>query len=350
MRTSTPKARPAEGTRRTSGRPARKNEETPRPIHVIGGFLGSGKTTLLLRILDRVWADGAKPAVIMNEYGERSVDGKLLGDHDHRGALTVAELMSGCVCCDLADGLTDAVVSLLRSTSGPIFVETTGLAIVGQVADAVERALADADVRTKRAALASIIVAVDATRYRETQEIWSHMSSDLRSADTIVMTKCDRAPRAVLDELEAALRRRHPRARILRSSNANLDPRALLTPTPARSRPGAARRTVANSAEGFESVTCRILGPVDADRLGSILGRFEPALARVKGFVHTMDGEGLHAVQWVPGTLEVTRHRGRRVSPHLVVIGKDLDWQRFADALDEAVESVSRRASAGGRA
>ena len=65
-----------------------------RPIYVIGGFLGSGKTTLLLRILDHVRAEGAVPAVIMNEYGEQSVDGRLLA-HGHDGAMTVAELSSG---------------------------------------------------------------------------------------------------------------------------------------------------------------------------------------------------------------------------------------------------------------
>lgn len=181
-----------------------------RPIHVIGGFVGgfvgSGKTTLLLRMLERAWADGESPAVIMNEYGERSVDGKLLGDHDHKGDLTVAELVSGCVCCDLAGGLTDAVISLLRTTSGPIFVETTGLAIVDQIARAIERARRDAGARRGRAALASVIVTVDATRFRAVSRCWRHMSADLRAADTIVLTKCDRVAPTELDRLEALLR------------------------------------------------------------------------------------------------------------------------------------------------
>ena len=323
-----------------------------RPIYVIGGFLGSGKTTLLLRILDHVRAEGAVPAVIMNEYGEQSVDGRLLA-HGHDGAMTVAELSSGCVCCDLSGGLTDAVRSLLKSTSGPILVETTGLAVVGQVATAVERALEEGG-QHRSARLASVIVAVDAVRFGAVAAIWKHGPADLAAADTIVVTKCDRADAGVVRKLTASLKRRHAAARVLSSSNADVDPRLLLQRAtgdrPPSRRPKVAKKTakkVANSAAGFSSVTCQILGPVNTERLGPVLGRFAPALARVKGFVRTTETAGLQAVQWVPGALDVTPHRRARVSPHLVVIAKDLDWEKFVDALDGAIEAPRRRASGG---
>ncbi|HVV17285.1 MAG TPA: CobW family GTP-binding protein [Polyangia bacterium] len=315
-----------------------------RPIYVIGGFLGSGKTTLLLRMLEHVRAEGAVPAVIMNEYGEQSVDGRLLA-HGHDGAMTVAELSSGCVCCDLSAGLTDAVRSLLESTTGPILVETTGLAVVGQVATAVERALEEGG-QDRRARLASVIVAVDAVRFGAVAAIWKHGPADLAAADTIVVTKCDRADAGAVRKLTASLKRRHAAARVLTSSNADVDPRLLLQPATG-DRPRSRRTKIANSAAGFSSVTCRILGPVNTERLGPLLGRFTPALARVKGFVRTTENAGLHAVQWVPGALDVKPHRRTRVSPHLVVIAKDLDWEKFVDALDGAIEAPGRRASGG---
>ncbi len=323
-----------------------------RPIYVVGGFLGSGKTTLLLRILAHLRAEGTVPAVIMNEYGEESVDGRLLA-HGHDGAMTVAELSSGCVCCDLSQGLTDAVKSLLESTRGPILVETTGLAIVGQVATAVEHALEQGG-QNRRARLASVIVAVDAVRFGAVAAIWKHGPADLAAADTIVVTKCDRADAGAVRKLTTSLKRRHAAARVLTSSKADVDPRLLLQPAtsgrpPAR-RSKVAKKTakkVANSAAGFSSVTCQILGPVNTRRLGPLLGRFAPALARVKGFVRTTEKAGLHAVQWVPGALDVTPHRRARVSPHLVVIAKDLDWEKFVDALDGAIEAPRRRASGG---
>ena len=319
-----------------------------RPIYIIGGFLGSGKTTLLLRMLDHVRAEGAVPAIIMNEYGEQSVDGRLLA-HGHDGAMTVAELSSGCVCCDLSGGLTDAVRSLLKSTTGPILVETTGLAVVGQVATAVERAL-EVGGQDRRARLASVIVAVDAVRFGAVAAIWKHGPADLAAADTIVVTKCDRADAGAVRKLTTSLKRRHAAARVLTSSNADVDPRLLLQPAtgdrPPSRRPKVAKK-IANSAAGFSSVTCRILGPVNTERLGPLLGRFTPALARVKGFVRTTEKAGLHAVQWVPGALDVKPHRRTRVSPHLVVIAKDLDWEKFVDALDGAIEAPGRRPSGG---
>jgi G3E family GTPase len=319
-----------------------------RPIYVIGGFLGSGKTTLLLRILEHLRAEGAAPAVIMNEYGEQSVDGRLVA-HGHDGAMTVAELSSGCVCCDLSAGLTDAVTSLLKSTTGPILVETTGLAVVGQVATAVERALEEGG-QDRRARLASVIVAVDAVRFGAVAAIWKHGPADLAAADTIVVTKCDRADAGAVRKLTASLKRRHAAARVLTSSNADVDPRLLLQ-SATRDRPPSRRakndKKVADSAAGFSSVTCRILGPVNTERLGPLLGRFAPALARVKGFVRTTGKAGLHAVQWVPDALDVKPYRRARVSPHLVVIAKDLDWEKFVDALDGAIEAPRRRASGG---
>jgi hypothetical protein len=76
---------------------------------------------------------------------------------------------------------------------------------------------------------------------------------------------------------------------------------------------------------------------MDIEKLGPLLGRFVPALARVKGFVKTTGHSGLQALQWVPGALEVTPHRGGRVVPHLVAIAQELDWDKFVDALDSAV-------------
>ena len=46
------------------------------PVTVVTGYLGSGKTTLINRILSD--AHGKKIAVIVNEFGEISVDGQLI--------------------------------------------------------------------------------------------------------------------------------------------------------------------------------------------------------------------------------------------------------------------------------
>jgi molybdopterin-guanine dinucleotide biosynthesis protein len=55
-----------------------KNRVKESPIYVLCGFLGSGKTTLLIRLLSHFLDRGIRPSVLMNEFGEIDIDGKLV--------------------------------------------------------------------------------------------------------------------------------------------------------------------------------------------------------------------------------------------------------------------------------
>ena len=52
--------------------------EAASPVYVVCGFLGSGKTTLLIRLLSHFLDRGVRPSVLMNEFGEIDIDGKLM--------------------------------------------------------------------------------------------------------------------------------------------------------------------------------------------------------------------------------------------------------------------------------
>ncbi|PCW16897.1 GTPase, partial [Listeria monocytogenes] len=47
-------------------------------IIIIGGFLGSGKTSAINHLIADALENNLNPAVIMNEFGKRSVDGQLI--------------------------------------------------------------------------------------------------------------------------------------------------------------------------------------------------------------------------------------------------------------------------------
>ena len=94
------------------------------PVNLITGFLGSGKTTLLRRLLD----DPAlgDTAVLINEFGEVGLE---------RIDETMVLLPSGCLCCAIRGGLSDAIRDLHnRRERGEIaafrrlVIESTGLA------------------------------------------------------------------------------------------------------------------------------------------------------------------------------------------------------------------------------
>ena len=63
------------------------------PVTILTGFLGSGKTTLLNRALrDPAMAN---TAVVINEFGEISLDHALAAQSDD----TIMVLENGCLCC-----------------------------------------------------------------------------------------------------------------------------------------------------------------------------------------------------------------------------------------------------------
>src|SRR5258708_21748468 len=94
------------------------------PVTVLTGYLGSGKTTLLNRILSH--KDRARVAVIVNEFGEVGIDGKLVVPADEQ----ILEMNNGCICCTVRSDLIRILAELLRGRAkfDNLLIVTTGLA------------------------------------------------------------------------------------------------------------------------------------------------------------------------------------------------------------------------------
>src|SRR3954463_14541314 len=93
------------------------------PLVLVGGPLGSGKTTLLQYVLEN--ARGRRLGVIVNEFGDLSIDGALLKD----SGADLVEVSNGCVCCAVGGDLSAAVHRVLRGREpDAIVVELSGVA------------------------------------------------------------------------------------------------------------------------------------------------------------------------------------------------------------------------------
>ncbi|MBV9758821.1 MAG: cobalamin biosynthesis protein CobW, partial [Alphaproteobacteria bacterium] len=101
------------------------------PATVVTGFLGAGKTTLLRHVLEH--AGGRRIAVIVNEFGERGIDGELLRHCGDAGCAEadIVELANGCICCTVAEEFLPTMEALLARAQPPdhILIETSGLAL-----------------------------------------------------------------------------------------------------------------------------------------------------------------------------------------------------------------------------
>ncbi len=91
---------------------------------VITGFLGSGKTSLIINSVKEHLKD-KKVAIVVNEFGELGVDGKILSNVYSE----VLELSEGCICCKLSAEFESSVRKLIADYKPEVLiVETSGTA------------------------------------------------------------------------------------------------------------------------------------------------------------------------------------------------------------------------------
>ena len=101
------------------------------PFTVLGGFLGSGKTTLLNRLLNMT--KEIRYAVLVNDFGELSIDEHLITAHDGE---TIA-LANGCMCCSMADGFISALTMVMDRADqfDQMVVEASGVSNPRRIMD-----------------------------------------------------------------------------------------------------------------------------------------------------------------------------------------------------------------------
>jgi cobalamin biosynthesis protein CobW len=218
------------------------------PCTIVTGFLGAGKTTLIRHVLAN--ARGRRLAVIVNEFGDVSIDGDILkgcGDAECPEE-NIVELANGCLCCTVADEFVPALDTIL-SREPPvehIVIETSGLALPkplvqafnwpaiksrvtvdGVVAVIDGAALADGKVAADLEALASQRAADPSLDHdNPVEEVFA---DQVACADLVVLNKRDLIDAASLDKACAVIAGSLRRAvRIVPVAEGKVDPAALL--------------------------------------------------------------------------------------------------------------------------
>ncbi|MDB5817241.1 MAG: cobalamin biosynthesis protein, partial [Rhizobacter sp.] len=181
------------------------------PLTVIGGFLGAGKTTLLNRLLAD--AGGRRLAVLVNDFGALNIDAELIASNDGD---TVA-LTNGCVCCSIGDDLTDALIGVIEAPVpfDAVVIEASGVSDPWRIAQV---GLADPGLM-----LDSVLVMVDASAVLEQAAdplLADSLANQLKSADFIVMNKCDVASAAARSAVRAWIALHAPETPVFETSEA----------------------------------------------------------------------------------------------------------------------------------
>ncbi|HZT25878.1 MAG TPA: GTP-binding protein [Pseudolabrys sp.] len=195
------------------------------PVLLVTGFLGSGKTTLLNRLLKtRAFA---RAAVVINEFGQVSIDHVLVEAPRYR----MRVIDSGCLCGHVHDEVASSLLDLhVKRRRGAhydfdrVLIEMSGLADPVPV---IQILLTDPHI-TQLYELKNVIALADGLQGA------THLAGQPESvkqaavADTIVISKTDLADCVRIDTLASKLSAINPGARQLRAARGELRPEQLL--------------------------------------------------------------------------------------------------------------------------
>lgn len=297
-------------------------------MYIIGGFLGSGKTTFLQHLLDSQ-SDLASTAVLVNEFGEISVDGMLL---DLKGSQLV-ELASGCICCSMKGEFIKSLEDVLNTfTLTRIFVETTG------VADTLEliTVLKDSKV-SHQVALKKIICILDADLWPGRDNFGLVFFNQIKAADLILLNKVDLIEKGQVVSFMEEIQKINPNSLVIPTYYCKIDLDLLLEgeekegflhldKLPRRSDLG----LKLEKPMGFMTFLFREEGCLSEACFKEFLSRVPPHIFRIKGKVRFLEGTFL--LNHVGGRSQ-WKESEKATGSKMVFIGWDMDIEALKSDL-----------------
>ncbi len=178
----------------------------------IAGYLGSGKTTLIIALSKGLTQGGDKVAILVNDVGEISVDGKVMQEY----GLTVKDIGGGCICCQVAGSLLKTLEMLAHSAVPPdlIMVEPTGMAVPNSIKETVLTLSA----KKMTLDIGPTVVLFDTTRAEKLltyDTLKRLLAIQLKDADIIALSKVDRVSQEDNARSVEAVRNINPKAEII---------------------------------------------------------------------------------------------------------------------------------------
>jgi len=205
------------------------------PVTIFTGFLGSGKTTLLSSLLASEREQ--RFAIVVNEFGEVSVDDLLLSAH-HTHTTRIFKVLKSLIAYAGDDFLeTMEAISQEAQHFDHVLIETSGLAVPTAVIEALQRAplqerfLHDATLTIVDTPLflAGLYEGGATAQGTSSEAATVVFQQQLQCADVVVLNKIDQCNEDDLLRAETAIRTRAADIRFVELAwQARLDPRLVL--------------------------------------------------------------------------------------------------------------------------
>ncbi|SEN77945.1 cobalamin biosynthesis protein CobW [Duganella sp. CF517] len=364
------------------------------PVTIVTGFLGAGKTTLLRGLVER--RQTRRLALLINEFGEISVDGALVRDGvGDDPQVCIQDFPHGLIAYgdDVLFVPAMRAIAERRAQIDHVLIETSGLALPTAVMELLQSAALAGDfiLDATLAVVDTPLLLSDRFEHgpREGESAAATMfDQQLEYADVVVLNKIDELDEAALLLAETRVRRRAPKVRFLELAyRAQLDIRLALglrlhqptrtehthVFTPLATMPGTQAAPLAGQNRlnghahsglgahshglathkhfheqdpGWLSFVLRSDAPQDEEQLKSALleaARAEPIL-RSKGYIRLRDTANAVLVQGVRARLTLQADAARVAAPRsqLVFIGYHINRVKVAALLTERTGTAWR--------
>jgi len=208
------------------------------PVTVVTGFLGAGKTTLLSNLIRD--SKQRRLAILVNEFGEVSIDGALLrGEGGEDCRTEIHDLSNGLVAYDDDEDFLPTMQTLWqrRSVIDHVLIETSGLALPSAVMEQLQgEALAPYFVLDATLAVVDTPLLLDGGFGQASSDeravdasVAELFELQLANADIVVLNKIDGLADDALLSAEARVRELAPTIRFIELAyDAKLDTRLTL--------------------------------------------------------------------------------------------------------------------------
>lgn len=263
-------------------------------LYLISGFLGSGKTTFLKHLLTGY--QEKKIGVIVNEFGDMGIDGKLV----ERNGIRLVEINHGSIFCScLKGGFVKTLIGFSKEDIDILVIENSGMADPSNM----HRLLGELEGKTGRPyAYRGAVCILDAVTFLKYVKILNPVRSQVVSGSLLVINKTDMVNQDSLRDIREKLKELNPMAYIYETVY-SLVP---LTVLENFIRDNGYDAETSNRENGeFVSCAMECREPVEARMLETFAGRMGKKALRLKGLADTL--EGWYQLDAVDGSITIRR-------------------------------------------
>lgn len=290
------------------------------PLYIITGFLGSGKTTLLNHALAQAAEKELRLGVIINEWGQVSIDSGLVPLAT--GQIELRELNDGQLFCScLAGDFIKALELFSQRDLDAVIVETSGMANPFPL----KKMLQDLEAVTgNHYDFKGMTALVDPENFLELCGVINAVEEQVLASRRVIINKIDLSSREEIAATRKKIESINPSAEIIETSQAQI---GSFFATP-QTRLAAGRKfgfeAFAKPAPAYPRPLNHVLeadGPLDIAGLEKFMSRLLPKALRIKGIARGKDGS-VHYVDGVNDKVEDRVISSKATGSKVVIIPK----------------------------